>query len=183
MLTKLRRWWPKGRLPRHQRQSYRHELGNAMTFPVVLALLEGAVVSVIAKSIFDVGNFAFAAINAAPMFANLTSTLWSRLSRGRRKVPFICALMTGIMAINVAIALLPLNVAGGVALVVLIVLARCMVAGIIAVRSTIWRTNYPRRIRGQITGKFILSAAILFSIAPLIGYAVADLDPFDPPIF
>jgi len=177
MVARLLRSFDARRLPLMTRPSYRHELRSAATFPVSLALLEGAVISVLAKTIFGVSDFAFATIVAAPMFANLTSTFWARLARKRLRVPFTCGLMAAVLAINAIIALLPVNAAGGVALVGLVVLGRCLIAGIINVRSTIWRHNYPRHARGQITGRLILIMALMFTAAPLVGYLITDLDP------
>jgi len=177
MVARLLRSFDARRLPLMTRQSYRHELRSAATFPISLALLEGAVISVLAKTIFGVSDFAFATIVAAPMFANLTSTFWARLAVKRLKVRFICVLMAAVLAINAAIAALPVSALGGVALVVLVVLGRCLIAGIINARSTIWRHNYPRQARGQITARLILIMALMFTVAPLIGYAITDLDP------
>ena len=64
------------------RHAYRRELWSAASFSPVAALLEGGVVGVLSKTVFEVSNFGFAAIMAAPMFANLTSLLWTRAARG-----------------------------------------------------------------------------------------------------
>ena len=73
--------------PRYQpwatRQSYVHELVNALTFPAALAMVEGGVLGVLAKKAFDVSDMLFATIMAAPLFANLTSFFWARLARSR----------------------------------------------------------------------------------------------------
>ena len=69
-------------MPLMTRQSYRYELINSCTMPVAVAMVEGGVASVLAKKAFNVAPWMFAAIMAAPMFANLTSLLWARISRG-----------------------------------------------------------------------------------------------------
>ena len=168
-------------LPRNQpwitRQSYTHELISSMTQPLGVSLVEGAVVGVLAKRAFEVSSFQFAFIMAAPAFANLTSFLWARLARGRRKVRFITALQITMQLVIASIALLPTSPPGSMVLVTLVVLTRCLLAGVITLRSVIWRHNYPRRIRAQVTGRLTLVTSLVMTIAPLVGFAMLDRSP------
>ena len=156
------------------RHSYRWELVQAMTMPVAFSLVEGSVVSVLAKKAFGVGPFAFAALMAAPMFANLTSFGWTRLSRGRRKAPFLAVLCLASLLCVAAVATLPTTELGGVLLVLLVIATRCLMAGIITVRSVVWRHNYPRRLRATVTGRLWLITTLLLTVAPLGAYYVLD---------
>lgn len=160
--------------PLMARQSYSHELTHAMSWPVSMAMLEGAVVSMLAKLTFDVGPWAFATIVAAPMFANLTSFIWARLARGRRKIPFLVMLHLGVLAVIGSIALLPLNDLGRTLLPILVVFGRCMQAGIVTIRSAVWRMNYPRHLRAQISGNLVRIYMLIMIAPPLIGYALQD---------
>lgn len=170
--------------PLMTRQSYSHELRTASTFPVAVAAIEGGVVAVLAEKAFGVSAFSFATIMASPMFANLTSFIWSRLARGKRKIGFVCVLMSGLLACVAAIALLPAPPAGEraalpveAALVGLIVLGRCMLAGVTTLRSSVWRHNYSRAYRGRITGKLILLTSLILAASPLIGYGLLNHYP------
>ena len=156
------------------RRSYRRELVSACSFPVSLAMIEGAVISVIAALLFEVGPIGLATILAAPMFANLTSGLWARLSRGRRKAPLLALIQAGVLATLVGIALLPTGPRGALALVGLVVLARCLVAGSMTVQTTIWRANYPRAMRSRVTGRLMLINTVVFAIAPVLAASVLD---------
>ena len=111
---------------------------------------------------------------AAPMFANLTSFLWARLARGRPKVRFIWALQTATMLSIAAIAFLPIGERGQVGLALLVILSRCLQAGVLTLRSIVWRMNYPRHIRGQITSRLVLLASTIYATAPLAGYLLLD---------
>jgi hypothetical protein len=171
------------RQPWATRQSYSHELINALTYPVALALVESTVVGVLAAKAFGidpaasaVDAFLFATIMAAPMFANLTSFVWAWLARGRRKVRFINMLQIATLVVVAAIALLPTDPPGAVMLTLLVVLARCLLSGIITLRSTVWRMNYPRHVRAQITGKLALLQSLIGAVAPLAGYALLDIN-------
>lgn len=156
------------------RASYRQELVNAMTFPVAVAMVEGGVIGVLAKKAFAVNDAVFATLMAAPMFANLTSFLWARLARGRRKVPFINGLQVMVLICVAAFALLPTAGAGPVLLTGLIVLVRCLLAGIVTLRSTVWRLNYPRNARARITAKFTIINSLIMAVGPLLGARLLD---------
>ncbi|MEM7627665.1 MAG: MFS transporter [Planctomycetota bacterium] len=156
------------------RRAYRRELVTAGTFPVAAAMLEGGVMGVLGKTIFDVSNFGFAMINAAPMFANLTSLFWTRWSAGRRKAPFVGMLMSGLLVLVAAVAVLPTAPDdgghrnwGAFALVMITVVGRCLMAGVVTVRSAMWRLNYARSVRAKITGKLVLIATLILTLVPI----------------
>ena len=65
-------------------RSFTYEKLSEFTLPGALVLLEGGVVGVIAAKVYDVEPFTLALISAAPMFANLSSLLWSKLASGRQ---------------------------------------------------------------------------------------------------
>lgn len=157
------------------RQGYAHELVHASTFPVVLSLLEGGVVGVLAVKAFNAEPWQYTMIAAAPMFANMTSLLWSRLARGRKKVRAIVELQLAVLAVVLAIALLPTNDYGAGMLVAMVILGRCLLSGVITLRSVVWRANYRRAARARITGKLALLMLIITALAPLGAYALIDL--------
>ncbi len=158
------------------RPSYRRELVTASTFAVAVGAAEGGVVAVLAEKVFDVSDFQFATILAAPMFANLTSWVWAMVSRGRRKIRFIVGLQAAALLAIAAIALLPTGRFGAMGLVALVILARCLLAGIVTLRSAVWRNNYPRHQRARITGKLVTVATLMVATAPLVGYTLLDLN-------
>jgi MFS family permease len=156
------------------RQSYRCELVRAMSFPVARALIEGGVVGVLAKKVFDVNDFLFATIMAAPMFANMTSPFWARLARGRSKVACVTMLQVGLALGAAMIALLPHNSWSPWLLTLLVVFCRCMHAGAITLRTAVWRHNYPRHLRGQVTSRLAFIETVIVAGVPLAGYALLD---------
>ncbi len=165
------------RLPLMTRQCYRHELVTSYTLPLAVAMMEAGVIGVIAEKIFDVGNMLLAVFSAAPMFSNLTSLLWARLARGRPKVRVINAMQIGVLGVLVAVAVLPISDAGGYLLAATYVIARCLIAGIITVRSAVWRANYPRRSRGQITARLSVVMTLCVLSASLAAALLLDADP------
>jgi len=156
------------------RHSYRHEVVTALTFPVAIALIEGATVSVLAKKTFDVPDWGFAVIMAAPFFANITSFFWAWITRGLPKVRLMVAIQLAVLACVAAIAVLPTTWLGAVILVGLVVVARCLMAGIVTLRSTMWRNNYPRHLRAKVTSNLAFIATMILAISPLLGYLALD---------
>ncbi len=163
--------------PLMTRQSYRYELTTAALFPVAVGMIEATVVGVLARKSFDVSPLLFAVIMAAPMFANVTSFIWARLARGRSKVRCIVGLQLGTLATLAGFALLPTTPLGAQLLTLLVIVGRCLLAGIITLRSTVWRMNYPRHLRGQLTGRLTIVSSIVMAVVPLLGYALLDRDP------
>jgi hypothetical protein len=168
---------------RHQpymvRHSYRHEMRSALTFPLAASLAEGSFTGVIAAKNFDAGVVLVSVITAAPMFGNIMALIWSDLSLGRRKVPLVNLLQGGVclMIASVALtALLPASVAGWV-FALQIIIARILASGIITIRSSIWRANYPRQLRGQLIGRIATVATFVLAFTTFIGSWLLDLDP------
>ncbi|MEQ9453982.1 MAG: hypothetical protein RLN76_05235 [Phycisphaeraceae bacterium] len=163
--------------PLMTRPSYQRELMTSTTLPIAVSMVEGGVIGVLATKAFDAPPVMFAAIQAAPMFANLTSVVWAVLARGRAKVPFITLLMVATLGCIAGIALLPVGAEGALALTLLVIAARCLLAGIVTLRSVVWRNNYPRQSRGQITGRLTVLVSLIMAVAPMVGYTFLDQNP------
>ncbi len=163
------------RQPLMARPSYRLELVTASTFPLAVAVLESGVVGVLAKKTFHVSEFELATIMAAPIFANLTSFMWAMFARGRHKLPFIAGLQAAVLLTLLVISILPTAGAGPLMLVAVVILARCLLAGVVTLRSIVWRQNYPQASRAQITGRFTILASLIMATGPLIGFYIQDL--------
>lgn len=168
------------------RQSYRHEIVTALTYPASLAMIEGGVIGIVAAKIFHVPSMVLAAIVASANFANLTSFIWARLSRGKPKIRLITILQTAMLLCVGAIALIPTDEPGpdGVAqgigpmlLALLVIAARCVQTGIITLRSTVWRQNYPAHLRARITGRLALSNSVIIGLLPVLAGDLLDRNP------
>ena len=162
MLKRIAQAYDTRQLPLMTRQSYRHELTASFTLPFAMAMMEAGVIGVIARKIFNISDILLAVFTAAPMFAFLTSLIWAKLGRGRAKVGIINLLQVGILLCLLVVAVLPINAVGGYFLTGVYVLARCFMAGAVTTRSAVWRANYPRQMRGQITAR--LSAVMTLNV-------------------
>lgn len=145
--------------------------------PAALVLLEGGVVGVIAAKIYQVEPFTLALISAAPMFANLSSFLWGRLSAGRSKVAAVCILQALIIACVVAVAIVPSGAWGAGVLVSSMIVSRILLAGVVTVRSVIWSLNFARYQRARATSQLqMINAVVTVVISSAIG-PLLDLYP------
>lgn len=166
------------------RRAYTRELVGEVSFTFSLAMLQAGVISVIGKLLFDVGSLGIATITAAPMFANFTSTLWAKLALGRSKATTIAVLQALMLAMVVFIAFLPTRPSNAAIFVGAYVLARCVIAGVLTIRTVIWRANYPRHSRSRITGRLLLINTCMLAVLPLIaGKLFDDKAGFDPRLF
>jgi len=166
------------RQPVMARPAYRRELTAASTFPLAGSMAEAGVVGLIAELAFDVRPFAFATIVAAPAFAHVTSGLWAKLLQGKRKAIMVARIQFAILVLIALVAVLPTTPAGGAALVAIVVAVRCLMAGMVTVRSVIWRANFAQATRAQVTGKLIVTSSLLFAAAPLLAALLFDARPW-----
>lgn len=166
------------------RRAYTRELTGELSFTFSLAMLQAGVISVIGTLLFDVGPMGVATIAAAPMFANATSTLWAKLANGRPKAVIVATLQALMLVMVAAIALLPTRPSNAVLFVSFYVVARCLIAGVLTVRTVIWRANYPRHSRSRITGRLLLMNTVMLALLPLIAGKLFDAEQgFDPRLF
>lgn len=179
MIQRAIRSFHPSRQPWGTRAAYRQELLTSATLPVAVAMLDAGVVGVFGKVVFGISNTQFAMIAASPMFANLLGFVWTRASRGRRKTAFAGMLMSAMLVLVAAVAVLPKDDkgVGAAGLVLAVVVGRCLMAGIVTMRSAIWRMNFPRSARARITGKFVLTATLIFAAVPAVVGPMLDWNP------
>lgn len=171
---------------RHQpymvRLSYRYEMLTALTYPLAASLAEGGFTATVAGKYFQASRLLMAVIFAAPMFGNIVALGWAEMAQRRRKVPFVNLLQVGVVSSIAAVALTGLFApadGGGLAgwlFAACIISARVLASGIVTVRSSIWRANYPAHVRGQIVARISVTAAAVFAITTLLGSRWLDYD-------
>lgn len=166
------------------RRAYTRELVGELSFTFPLAMLQAGVISVIGALLFGVGPMGVATITAAPMFANATSTIWAKLANGRRKAITVAMLQSLMLVMVAVIALLPPNASNAAVFVGCYVLSRCLISGVITVRTVIWRANYPRHSRSRITGRLMLLNTCMLAAIPFVaGLFFNEEKGFDPRLY
>ncbi len=118
-------------------------------------------------------DYAVGAIAASTAIGNLTSGFWVALSAGRRKVPFLTGLMLATTLCVAAMALVPRTAAGAWTLVGLVVLGWIFWSGVVTIRTTVWRANYPDADRATVAGRIATVQVLVMAFAGLaIGQAL-----------
>lgn len=170
-------------LPRMTRAALGRELRVWALLAVALGCLEGGVAGVLVKTAFAGAvargplNFAVALISGAGMFANLAGLGFTALASGRDKVRLLMRLQLGMATALLLLAALPIRPAALPLFVLTVGAGRVLWAGVLAVRSAIWRANYPRRARAHVTGRFVTAHALLVAATALGMGALLQRDP------
>ncbi len=158
-------------------EGYRRERVNQLTLPIGLALMEGGFVGVIADKVYHVHPAVLAVTAAAPMLGNIASFAWSRLARGRRKVPLVTVIQAAICLGVAVVALAPQGPLGAALLVSALIAVRVLIAGEVTVRSTIWSLNYPREVRARFTGRLQVAMTLSMTLTSFAASGVLDHNP------
>lgn len=160
------------------RRNYAREMLGTGLLSVGRAVIEGSVLGIVVKLAYQGVvpdgklNTAVAIISAAPAMANILSFVWSRLSHARHKTRFLSGLALGMLICAAGLAIAPRSELGLWMTGLAVIGAWVFWSGFATIRTTIWRQNYPRPIRAQITGKL---ATIQILILGTIGLALAVL--------
>jgi MFS family permease len=164
-------------LERRALDGYRRERWNQLALPIGLALMEGGFVGVIADKVYHVHPVVLAVTAAAPMLGNIASFAWSRLARGRRKVPIVMGIEAGICVSVAAVVFAPHGAWGAALLVTALIAARVLIAGEVTVRSTIWSLNYPREVRARFTGRLQVAMTLSMALTSFAASYALDRNP------
>ncbi len=172
-------------LPPMLRANYARELFSWLLLPLMLGAIEGGTMAIIVKKMFgsveglsgDDLDLAVAAVSAAPNVANLSSFVWAALAHGRTKVPFISWLQLVTCLCVALIAFVPVSPLGLAILTLLVIVARIAWTGVITIRTSVWRNNYPRANRALIAGKMAIIQAVMLAVAGLLIGEAMDIAP------
>ncbi len=159
------------------RRAFSLELTATIFLMMAMATIEGGVIAVFAKQNFagsvpnGLLNVMVGLLGAMGELANILSFFWSGVAHGRRKVPLLAGMQCVMMAGVGAIALVPTTGTVGLWLLLALVLAaRVCWSGMLTVRPTVWRANYPAHVRTNVVG--VLSGVQVLMVA-VIGASLA----------
>ncbi len=179
----LRHWLLPARIPPLARAQMPRELLTWSLLAVTLGVVEGGVLGVIVKKAFagTVDEFwlhqAVALVSGAPAFANLSSLWWSGKSHGKGKTAFLNRLQWFTVAMVLFTAAAPLNAPGLLWFVSTAILARVGWAGVITLRATVWRANFPREVRATLAGRLAAASAVLMAGSGMLTGWLMNRDP------
>ncbi len=159
------------------RRNYYYELWHMVFWSILAGLLEGQFAAVVVAKTFHGSENLIAIATAAPTAANLFSLVWGLLCVGRPKVRLATVFAAGTVLCAGAVCAIPASSVAGVWFLAQICSAQVLLAGVVTVRSAIWKSNYPRSDRGRITARLQAVRFVMSILTALAAARLADRDP------
>jgi hypothetical protein len=141
-------------IPRMARGNFQLELRHMLFWAMVLGAIEGEGASVVAKKTFNASDLLVTVVWAVPNAVFLLNVLWGVVLRGRARMPMYIAIGAAAVAVLASIVFTPSDqVWGGWLFAAQVGLANFLSSGIVILRTTLWRANYPVTHRARISGR------------------------------
>lgn len=164
------------KVPFLSRQSYYYEIRHIAPWSILAGLIEGQFGSIVVSRTFHGSDLMIAIASATPVGAQLFSLVWGMLCIGRpKRTLFTIFGAATVLCAGIAGAI-PATPAGTVWFIVQLAAAQIMLAGVVTVRSAVWKLNYPRSHRGQITARIQRVRSIGSIVAMLAAGMALDHD-------
>jgi len=152
-------------LPALTRRNYSIELRQISLWGIAAGTVEGYMAGVVASKTFGASELLTTVIWALPILINMLNVVWGTILRGRRRKPaFILLAGCGL----VGVASVGLNPAdwkpwSGWIFAAQIAYTHLFLSGLITLRTTIWKVNYPSTHRARVIGR-LQTARLLLSV-------------------
>lgn len=160
------------RFPFLSRRSYVYEMLHIAPWSLLAGLIESQFAGIVVSKTFHGSDQLIAIATATPVGAQLFSLVWGMLCIGRSKRILFTIFASATALVAGLLGAIPATPSGGVWFVVQIAAAQVLLAGVVTVRSAVWKLNYPRSHRGQITAR-IQRVRSIGSIVALLASGVA----------
>ncbi|MGE3180448.1 MAG: hypothetical protein AB7N71_02380 [Phycisphaerae bacterium] len=158
-------------LPFLTRRNYRYEIEHILLWGAVVGAVEGNIASVIAAKTFNASQLLITVVWAIPVVINVLNVFWGAVLRGRPRIPAYVTLVAAAAFTIGTVALTPRGFAyAGWLFAAQVAAANFFLSGIVTLRSTVWRSNYPQSHRAVISGRVSTARMIIELItAALLG--------------
>jgi hypothetical protein len=156
-------------LPPMTRPNYAAEMRHISLWGVFANLVDGSFSSIVVAKTFHV-PLLIPVVWATPMLANLVTFLWGIVIRGQPKVRtfVVLAICAVLSAASIALTPSDWHPWGGWVFAAQVAVARIFLSGLVTVRTSIWKSNYPRSHRAQIAGRIQTLSALLMLVVGAI---------------
>lgn len=160
------------------RRNYLLEMRHLLPWSILVGLVEGQFASIVVAKTFAGSKLLITIASTTPTAAYLFSLFWGMLCVGRPKLRLLMILGAGVALVAGAAGAIPPTPAGAVWFIVQMAGAQALQAGVVTVRSALWRSNYPKQARGLITGRLEALRFVLALVTVLAAAYLCDRDPF-----
>lgn len=163
-------------LPFLTRRNYYYELLHLIPWSVYAGLVEGQFASVVVAKSFGGSEFLIAVASATPVASLLFSLVWGMLSVGRPKIRLLTFFCLGTLLFGGTIGAVPPSETGAIWFIAQISAAQVLLSGVVTLRSAVWKSNYPKSVRGRITARLQRLRRFVTVPTVLLGAYVCDID-------
>ncbi len=166
-------------LPRLSRPNYRREFAHLALWGVVVGTLDGTIAGVVAKKTFGASDALTTIVWSLPIIANVLNLVWGIALQTLRKRPTYLTLAALLLLCVASVALTPSTWQrwGAVIFAAQVGLMNTLLSGLLTLRSTIWRVNYPTSHRARITSRLLTLRWLISLLSGVAATALFDHDP------
>lgn len=165
-------------LPRLTRHTYRLEMIHMALWAGLVAMLEGGIAAVIVAKTFHGSAWQISVVRATPVVTNMLSIAWGMMAVTRPKIPLLTIACGGAAVTLATTAFVPAGYAwSGWMFAGQMILARIFLSGTATLRTAIWKTNYPQKVRGRLAGRLQLQGTVSRLISLYLVSWILDLEP------
>lgn len=166
-------------IPPVARRAFVLERVNYIAWALVLGAIEGNLAGIVVTKTFHASRILANVVWAAPIFMMTINIVWGVVIRGRPRVRLLAWLTAcaALLVCSIGFASPEWQPWGGWIFAGQIALTHLFVTGIVTLRSSIWKVNYPDTHRGRIIGRL---QTIRFLFVPVSGAAVAAIFDTNP---
>lgn len=156
-------------LPLMTRPNYLAELRQITLWGIVAGAVEGDMLGVVASKTFEASRLLTTIVWALPVLMNVLNVVWGSLLRGRpRKRAFVLLALCGLFAMgSIGFTSAAWRPWGGWVFAFQIACTHLFLSGLITLRTTMWKANYPTTHRARIAGR-LQTPRILCSILVVV---------------
>ncbi len=164
-------------LPFLTRRNFLNEFQHLLFWSIFVGVVEGQFASVVVSKTFGASDFLIAVATAAPFAANIFSLGWGMLCIGRPKVRLATMFGAGAVLCVGSVALVPPTGHGAAWFIAQMAAGQVLLAGVVTVRSAIWKSNYPVEVRGQVAARLHRVRSLISVLTVQAAAAICDGDP------
>jgi hypothetical protein len=160
-------------LPLMARPNYWCELRHMLLWAIVVGGIEGNIASIVVSNTFNGSELLTTVVWAIPLLANVLNLFWGVMIRGRRRLPTFLFMAGCAVACILSIALTSSEWAwGGWCFAAQLTATHFFMSGLITLRTSLWKLNYPQSHRARIAGRL---QTLWFTMALMTGAALGLL--------
>lgn len=148
-----------------------------MVWSVLAGVVEGNFGSVVVAKVFHGSELEIAIATATPIAAFITSIIWGMMCVGRPKIRLLVLFSAGAALLTGMAGAIPATRFGATCFICQMAAVQVLMAGVVTVRSAVWKSNYPREVRGRITARLQRVRFVVSVLTALTAAALCDWSP------